>query len=253
MQPGAPGARTSLTPAADLTCVQASKNEVDARSSSRPVCATSWRLRAISRPVDRQRYSPHPGGYANAVIWWGAQADRRHGSVGGRLSGNNRPGSRASKTATTSSDGRRGSARIITRLLGQRPTTCAFWSGACARHLGADVPGIVPIHNFKQVAGFAGRCGATCHRGGAAFSTGSTPTRRRRTWWLRQLPPSQVMDWRPGHSPIPLLHADRADLVICHLPPSWAETRAGGSQGGRQRMTREQRIAALEAAAQNAS
>ena len=60
---------TPLTPAAHLTCVGASRDEIDAgraRLLGARACATSSRC-AATRPSRAARIEPHPDGYANAA------------------------------------------------------------------------------------------------------------------------------------------------------------------------------------------
>src|SRR4029079_6288445 len=55
-----------------------------------------------------------------------------------------------------------GAARIITQFFFDNTHYRRFLGAARTHGIWAPiVAGIVPIHNFKQVAGFAGRCGAT--------------------------------------------------------------------------------------------
>ena len=66
---------TPLTPAAHLTCVAATREEIDAivRPYHEPACATSWRCAAIPIGGAGAKYAPHPGGYNNA-----RRSRRRH-------------------------------------------------------------------------------------------------------------------------------------------------------------------------------
>ena len=113
------------------------------------------------------------------------------------------------------------------------------------------MPGIVPIHNFKQVAGFAGRCGASMPSWLARRFDGLDDDPQTTHLVAAAVATEQVMDLvDEGMKKFHFYTLNRADLVyaICHLlglRPRGRDAR----QGGRQRMTREQRIAALKAAA----
>ena len=58
------------------------------------------------------------------------------------------------------------------------------------------VPGILPVHNFRQVAEFLRSAPARmCRHGWPSASTGCTTTRRRTRWWLPRSPPSRFWTW----------------------------------------------------------
>jgi len=157
---------TSLVPAAHLTCVQATKDEVDevARSYKSAGVHHVVALRGDPPSGVGSTYSPHPGGYANA-------ADLVAGlkSVGGfELSVAGYPERHPdSPSLPADLDNLKakvdaGADRIITQFFFDNAHFLRFLEAARARGIWAPIiPGIVPIHNFKQVAGFAGRCGAT--------------------------------------------------------------------------------------------
>ena len=85
-----------------------------------------------------------------------------------------------------------GADRIITQFFFDNAHYLRFLERARARGIWVPiVPGIVPIHNFKQVAGFAGRCGARCRRGWRGASTASKTIPRRRIWSPPPSPPSR--------------------------------------------------------------
>ena len=81
---------TTLVPAAHLTCVQATKAEVDevARSYKQAGVRHIVALRGDPRAGVGTKYSPHPGGYANAAdLVAGLKRIDGIRGVGGRLSG----------------------------------------------------------------------------------------------------------------------------------------------------------------------
>ena len=86
-----------------------------------------------------------------------------------------------------------GATRVITQFFFDNAHYLRFLEAARARGIWVPiVPGIVPIHNFKQVAGFAGRCGATMPAWLARRFDGlDRRPGRRRTWSPPPSPPSR--------------------------------------------------------------
>ena len=130
-----------------------------------PACATSWRCAAIRRAGAGTRYSPHPGGYVNAAdLVAGLKRIGEFRDLGGRLSGE----ASRERVACRRHRQSQGQGRCRRRphhhavLLRQRLLPALSRARRARAASGCrSSPGIVPIHNFKQVAGFAGRCGAT--------------------------------------------------------------------------------------------
>ena len=82
------------------------------------------------------------------------------------------------------------------------------------------MPGIVPIHNFKQVAGFAGRCGATMPSWLARRFDGLDTDPQTTHLVAAAVAAEQVMDLvDQGIRQFHFYTLNRADLVyaICHL------------------------------------
>ena len=141
--------------------------------------------------------------------------------------------------------------RVITQFFFDNAHYLRFLEAARARGIWAPIiPGIVPIHNFKQVAGFAGRCGATMPAWLARRFDGLDNDPPTTHLVAAAVAAEQVMDLvDQGIRQFHFYTLNRADLVyaICHLLGLRPEPVR--RQGGRQRMTREQRIAALKEAA----
>ena len=187
---------TTLVPAAHLTCVQATKAEVDevARAYWEAGVRHIVALRGDPPAGAGSRYSPHPGGYANAADL--VAGLKRIGdfdiSVGGYPEKHPDSPSRRGDLDNLKAKVDAGASRVITQFFFDNAHYLRFLEAVRARGIWAPIiPGIVPIHNFKQVAGFAGRCGATIPSGWRGASTGSTTTRRRRTSWRPPSPPSR--------------------------------------------------------------
>ena len=157
---------TRLKPAAHLTCVNASKAEVD--EVARAYWAAGVRhivaLRGDPAGGVGTRYEPHPGGYVNA-------ADLVSGlkKIGGfEISVAGYP-EKHPESATLNADIENlkakvdaGADRVITQFGFDNAHFLRYLERARAAGIWVPImPGIVPIHNYKQVAGFAIRAGAT--------------------------------------------------------------------------------------------
>lgn len=216
---------TPLRPAAHLTCVDATKDEVDA------VAKTYWEegvrhivaLRGDPVQGTGTKYVPFPGGYKNAadlVAGLKRIADFEI-SVAGYPETHPESLSIEADLDNLKAKVDAGADRIITQFGFDNVHFLRFLERARAAGIWVPIsPGIVPIHNFKQVAGFAKRAGAsvpswlarrfegleddsaTSHLVGAAVAT------------------EQVMDLvDEGIKKFHFYTLNRADLVyaICHL------------------------------------
>ena len=114
-----------------------------------------------------------------------------------------------------------GASRIITQFFFDNAHYLRFLEAARARGIWAPiVPGIVPIHNFKQVAGFAGRCGATMPSWLARRFDGLDADPQTTHLVAAAVAAEQVMDLvDQGIRQFHFYTLNRADLVyaICHL------------------------------------
>ena len=157
---------TELKPAAHLTCVNATRAEVDA------VARAYWQagvrhivaLRGDPPGGVGTKYEPHPGGYANA-----AELVAGLKKIGGfEISVAGYPEKHPESTTMEADiDNLKakvdaGADRIITQFGFNNTYFLRYLERARAAGIWVPVmPGIVPIHNYKQVAGFATRAGAT--------------------------------------------------------------------------------------------
>lgn len=158
-------ADTSLTPAAHLTCVGATREEVDA------VARRYWDagVRHIvalrgDPPAGATRYEPHPGGYAQAedlVRGLRRIADFEI-SVGAYPEVHP-----AALSATADLDFLKrkldaGATRAITQYFFDSDVFLRFLDQCHAAGITVPiVPGILPVSNFAQVAKFSAMCGAS--------------------------------------------------------------------------------------------
>ncbi len=158
-------AETELVPAAHLTCVDASRAEVDA------VARDYWRagVRHIvalrgDPPEGAGRYVPRPDGYRYAADL--VAGLRRVGdfeiSVAAYPEGHPEAASPEADLDNLKRKIDAGATRAITQFFFDVDVYLRFVERA--RRAGIDVPivpGILPVTNFAQVSRFAARCGAT--------------------------------------------------------------------------------------------
>jgi methylenetetrahydrofolate reductase (NADH) len=216
---------TALVPAAHLTCVDATKAEVDevARAYKAAGVHNIVALRGDPTAGAGSRYSPHPGGYDNAADL--VAGLKRIGnfdiSVGGYPE--KHPDSRTLDEDLDNLKAKvdAGASRVITQFFFDNAHYLRFLEAARARGIWAPIiPGIVPIHNFKQVAGFAGRCGASIPSWLARRFDGIDADVQTTHLVAAAMAAEQVMDLvDAGIRQFHFYTLNRADLVyaICHL------------------------------------
>jgi len=216
---------TELVPAAHLTCVAATKDEVIEVASAYKGAGVQHIVALRGDPSEGlgSRYVPHPGGYANA-----AELVAGLKGVGGfEISVAGYPEKHPESTDVAADlDNLKakvdaGASRVITQFFFDNAHYLRFLEAARAKGIWAPiVPGIVPIHNFKQVAGFAGRCGATIPSWMARRFDGLDSDVQTTHLVAAAVAAEQVMDLvDAGIRQFHFYTLNRADLVyaICHL------------------------------------
>jgi len=156
---------TSLTPAAHLTCVGATREEVDAvarrywESGVRHIVA----LRG-DPPAGAARYEPHPGGYAQAedlVRGLRRIADFEI-SVGAYPETHPAALSPEADLDFLKRKIDAGASRAITQYFFDTEVYLRFLDRCLAKGITVPiVPGILPVSNFQQVVKFSAQCGAS--------------------------------------------------------------------------------------------
>ena len=156
---------TSLTPAAHLTCVNATRDEVDA------VARDYWDagVRHIvalrgDPPEDQALYTPHPGGYAYAVDL--VAGLKRIGDFEISVAAYPEIHPQATGPDADIDNLRRkldaGADRAITQYFFGAECFLRFLDRARTAGITAPiVPGILPVQNFAQVVKFSAMCGTT--------------------------------------------------------------------------------------------
>ena len=155
---------TELAPAAHLTCVGASRAEVDR------VAAEYWELgvrhivalRGDAAPGEA--YRPHPDGYANAAALVAGLKRVAPFEVSVAAYPESHPES-ANRAADLDNLWRKidaGADRAITQFFFSADCFLRFRDQAAALGIDAEiVPGILPIGHFAQARSFAAKCGAS--------------------------------------------------------------------------------------------
>ena len=216
---------TELKPAAHLTCVDATKDEVDAVAKSywnegvRHIVA----LRGDPVQGTGTKYEPHPGGYQNAadlVAGLKRIADFEI-SVAGYPEKHPESLTIEADLDNLKAKVDAGADRIITQFGFDNAQFLRYLERARAAGIWVPIsPGIVPIHNFKQVAGFAKRAGASVPSWLARRFEGLEDDSATTHLVAAAVATEQVMDLvDEGIKKFHFYTLNRADLVyaICHL------------------------------------
>ena len=156
---------TALTPAAHLTCVGASRAEID------DVARAYWdagirhivALRGDAPPESGGRYQPHPDGYAYAADLIGGLKRVADFEISVAAYPETHP--EAASAGSDLDNLRRkidaGASRAITQFFFEPEDFLRFRDRAAAAGIAVPVvPGVLPVSNFAQVTKFAAMCGA---------------------------------------------------------------------------------------------
>ena len=157
---------TLLVPAAHLTCVKATRAEIDevARSYWHAGVRHVVALRGDPPEGIGTRYEPFPGGYENAADLAAGLKRISNFEVSVSAYPEKHP---ESPTVDADIDMLAakvdaGADRAITQFFFDSQHYFRYLERVQARGIDIPIiPGLVPIHNFKQVAKFAGMCGAS--------------------------------------------------------------------------------------------
>ncbi len=216
---------TSLRPAAHLTCVDATREEVD------EVARAYWdagirhivALRGDPAEGVGTAYEPAPGGYANAAEL--VEGLKKIGnfeiSVAGYPEKHPESPSVAADIENLKAKVDAGADRVITQFGFDNAHFLNFLERARAAGIWVPIiPGLVPIHNFRQVAGFAVRTGASVPAWLARRFEGLEEDQTTSHLVAAAVATEQAMGLvDEGIKSFHLYTLNRADLVyaICHL------------------------------------
>jgi methylenetetrahydrofolate reductase (NADPH) len=216
---------TGLKPAAHLTCVDASKQEVD------DVAREYWdegvrhivALRGDPSSGAGATYAPHPGGYINAADLVAGLKRIAPFEVSVAGYPEKHPDSHSVDTDIDNLKSKvdAGADRIITQFGFDNAHYLRFLERARAAGIWVPItPGIVPIHNYKQVAAFAARAGASMPSWLARRFDGLEDDPATSHLVAAAVATEQVLDLvDEGVKKFHFYTLNRADLVyaICHL------------------------------------
>jgi methylenetetrahydrofolate reductase (NADPH) len=217
--------QTALTPAAHLTCVAASRAEVDAvidmygNTGVRHIVA----LRGDPTGGVGEKYAPHPGGYRNAADL--VAGIKRIGNFEVSVSAypEKHPDSPTVEADIDMLKAKvdAGASRAMTQFFFENDHYFRYLDRVRARGIDIPiVPGILPVQNFKQTKSFAGRCGASVPRWLAERFEGLDDDVATRKLIAAAVAAEQVLDLvRRGVTDFHFYTMNRADLVyaVCHL------------------------------------
>ncbi len=216
---------SKLVPAAHLTCVDATREEIDAVIATFAAMGVKRFVALRGDPAAGvgARYRPHEGGYANAAELVGALG--RAGTFDISVSAYPEKHPESPDFATEIEMLKRkvdnGATRAITQFFFDNDLYERYVERV--RRAGIYipvVPGILPIHNFTQVANFSARCGAHVPSWLAERFEGLQGDAQTHALVAAAVAAEQVMDLvERGVSDFHFYTMNRSDLAfaICHM------------------------------------
>jgi methylenetetrahydrofolate reductase (NADPH) len=218
-------AETMLTPAAHLTCVAATRVEVDAVIDAYAQAGVRHIVALRGDPLGGigQRFAPHAGGYRNAADLVGGIKRIADIEVSVSAYPEKHPDSAdlAADIDMLKAKVDAGAGRAITQFFFENSLYFHYLDQV--RKSGIDipiVPGILPVQNFKQAKNFAARAGASVPDWLAHRFDGLDDDPATRKLIAAAVAAEQVLDLVDhGVTDFHFYTMNRADLVyaICHL------------------------------------
>jgi len=217
---------TSLTPAAHLTCVAATRDEIDA--IVRNYHATGVRhivaLRGDAPDGAGTRYAPHPGGYENAAALV-AGIKKNHADIEVSVSAypEKHPDSRNADEDIDMLKAKvdAGATRAMTQFFFDNDHYFRYLDRVRARGIDIPiVPGLIPVQNFTAMTKFAAKAGASVPGWIAERFAGLDHDPATRKLIAAAVAAEQALDLVDrGVTDFHFYTMNRADLVyaICHL------------------------------------
>jgi methylenetetrahydrofolate reductase (NADPH) len=226
---------TALKPAAHLTCVAATRAEVDAVVDAYAGIGVRHIVALRGDPAGGigTKYEPHPDGYRNAadlVAGIRARAPAVELSVAAYPERHPESPSAEADLDMLQAKVDAGADRAITQFFFDNALYLRYLDRVRARGIGIPVtPGIVPVHSFKQVANFAKKAGASVPPWLAERFEGLENDAATRQLVAAAVAAEQVMDLVDhGITDFHFYTMNRAELVyaICHMLGLRPEARA---------------------------
>jgi methylenetetrahydrofolate reductase (NADPH) len=216
---------TALTPAAHLTCVAATCQDIDAvirayyEAGVRHIVA----LRGDPPGGVGERYAPHPGGYLHGADL--VAGIRRIADIEVSVAAypEKHPGSPSVEADIDMLKAKvdAGATRAMTQFFFENELYFRYLERVRARGIRIPiVPGILPVQNFKQAKSFASRCGASVPDWLAERFDGLDDDPSTRKLIAAAVAAEQVLDLvDQGVTDFHFYTMNRADLVfaVCHL------------------------------------
>ncbi len=216
---------TSVKPAAHLTCVGATQEEVDEVVRSYWEAGVRHIVALRGDPVTGigTRYEPHPGGYAQAchLVEGIKKVADFEVSVSAYPEKHPEAASLAADIDALKAKVNAGASRAMTQFFFDNDLYLRYLDQVRSRGIDIPiVPGILPVQNFKQAANFAARAGASIPGWLAARFEGLDEDVETRKLIAAAVAAEQVLDLVDrGVTEFHFYTMNRADLVyaICHL------------------------------------
>src|SRR4249919_1970844 len=218
-------AETALIPAAHLTCVAATCDEID--SVIRDYCTAGVRHIVALRgdPIGGigERYAPHASGYRNGADLVAGIKRLADVEVSVSAYPEKHPDSPTVEADLDMLAAKidAGATRAITQFFFENDRYFAYLDRVRARGISVPVvPGILPVQNFKQTKAFAARCGASVPDWLAERFEGLEEDAATRKLIAAAVAAEQVLDLVDrGVTTFHFYTMNRADLVyaVCHL------------------------------------
>ena len=218
-------AETPLTPAAHLTCVAATRAEIDAVIHAYQDAGVRHIVALRGDPPEgvAAKYAPHPGGYRNAADL--VAGIKRIADIEVSVSAypEKHPDSPSVEADIDMLKAKvdAGATRAMTQFFFENDSYFRYLDRVRARGIDIPiVPGILPVQNFKQTKNFAARCGASVPRWLAERFDGLDEDVATRKLIAAAVAAEQVLDLvARGVTDFHFYTMNRADLVyaICHL------------------------------------
>jgi methylenetetrahydrofolate reductase (NADPH) len=216
---------TALAPAAHLTCVAATRDEID--GVIRNYCAAGVRHIVALRgdPIGGigQKFAPHPDGYQNGADLVAGIKRIADVEVSVAAYPERHPDSPtvAADIDMLKAKVDAGATRAMTQFFFENDLYFRYLERVRARGVFIPiVPGILPVQNFKQTTNFAARCGASVPDWLAERFDGLDDDAATRKLIAAAVAAEQVLDLVDrGVTDFHFYTMNRADLVyaVCHL------------------------------------
>ena len=216
---------TDLVPAAHLTCVAATRAEIDAVVRNYVAAGVRHIVALRGDPLGGvgERYAPHPGGYINAADLVAGIRRISDAEISVSAYPEKHPDSPtvAADIDMLKAKVEAGAVRAITQFFFDNELYFRYLDRVRARGIDVPiVPGILPVQNFKQTKAFAERCGTSIPAWLGERFAGLDNDAATRKLIAAAVAAEQVLDLVDhGVTDFHFYTMNRADLVyaICHL------------------------------------